>query len=42
MSSIYAEFRGKAKDAKKAKEYIKLLTLCESKNELEEEKNYAK
>ena len=42
MSSIYAEFRGKTKDAKKAKEYIKLLTLCESKNELEEEKNYAK
>lgn len=42
MSSIYAEFRGKTKDTKKAKEYIKLLTLCDGKNEFEEEKNCAK
>ncbi|TXI33411.1 MAG: hypothetical protein E6Q69_06500 [Aquipseudomonas alcaligenes] len=42
MSSIYAEFRGKTKDTKKAKEYIKLITLCEKNSCSEEEKNLAK
>lgn len=42
MSAIYAEFRGTAKDIKKAKEFINILTLCKHGDNVEEVKIRAK